>query len=770
MGFISNLTGFSENTTNQTVKLAEKTEAINGYTFYSNGYVGEDTVALVNNGGSTTNSNSLAQSYSSSHCVTETRISEAYKTTGFASTTYYSGTDNFNGSTLNDYGSTASELHQRIYSGVTESSYNLYYSVSSFAYIDQTTADNGSGFTSIESNISASYYSTTNTDSETLWQAKASWTYKTNENGTISQIIDTGYGGVFADSIALYTTAGTTSENVDFKVSTTTQLTSYFYFETTQVSTAYQVKTITQTTSTISGLKTFSQNSVKLGFQSPKTYNYSALCPYDRTGNLLLTVRTQAGNNLRNSDYNSVFNPAGQATFSYADYIASSFNSGQASGYSSQYTLTINSLSPITTTITKTNVNVLGTGDTARYSTSTQSEEVNFWTTQSTTESFEVKSEPYSYGTSGSYFSASCPQMVNTTSTYKTFLYAGTLTTSFSMTSYIFTTSGHTFYANFIPWGSESTSVLDTYSTTTQNIITDAPTYSDHASTTRYNLQSSGSTNYSHPQWYSTCLGAFSTNWRHPVYNSGYTSTYYTESANVGNFINGANSAYFEFSPSSASQVAFIYSFSNTEEPPYTAQRPRIRIIPYSGIFNAENPANTTDGATFYQTYSASSTNTTFYQTLTYSSGTGLTTSSRSINFALSNSFNRVTSEMVTMLVDSVMYQDYLVPQVYPDASNILYTNGYLAGTASYYLNDYIKNNKTGTPPQTEYIVTSNTFSYPISKANPNDGNVFWMDHGKFSALTYFTGTPVFGQNGAFGDAYLGLEFNIDFFQGYPTP
>jgi hypothetical protein len=337
------------------------------------------------------------------------------------------------------------------------------------------------------------------------------------------------------------------------------------------------------------------------------------------------------------------------------------------------------------------------------------------------------------------------------------------------MTSYIFTTSGHTFYTNFTSWGSESTSALNTFSSTYSDAITDAPTYSAHGSTTQYNIQSSGSTNYSYPQWYSTYLGAFSTNWRQPYFNTGYISTYYTESANVGNFINGANSAYFEFSPSSASQVAFLYSFFSTEEPPYTAQRPRIRIIPYSGIFNAENPANTTDGATFYQTYSASSTNTTFYQTLTYSSGTGLTTSSRSINFVLSNSFNRVTSEMVTMLVDSVMYQDSFVPQVYPDASNILYTNGYLAGTASYYLNDYIKNNKTGTPPQTEYIVTSNTFSYPISKANPNDGSLYWMDYGKFSALTYFTGTPVFGQYGTFGDAYLGLGFNIDFFQGYST-
>ena len=775
MAFISELYSISENTEGYGVKTYEAYSTQGGGGNYSaSGTAGQSHAPfspdpeVTFGSGETGASNMEASAYangatvSASACYTQTY--ESFSQSGSSGNTAVGYvveifglmdnetagyTDSFSGSSSN---STSN-------SGYRQTSFARIGLSGTYKEIAESQGDGGGVLTYYSQE--AEYFTTLNSDSQTIFSNSGAYTYYTSQNGSVSSNSSTSNLAPNGSIASLYSST-ITSLTTNFL--TTINLTGTSYFNNgVSSSRTYIQKGASSTSGTMSGVPSFLTTTLAMYETGAKSYSYSLICGYNREGNIIFTGKTSAGSNLRDSNRDFLLCPSDATSFSYCDVLIGNFAGGRTTGYSSEYTLTLNSTSTIQTTITKTNINSIAiNADALLYSSSTYTESAVFYSTQQTTTSFSY-GDVHEIGTNatfGSNASISCVQMIYTTHPYTKFYFTHTLTTSFRMTSYIYTTIGHTKYMNYL-FGSSSTATASSSATSDSSGSSTTAVYltsgtltvildinAAGANSANNNGANGGGVNRpAFPQVIQTSLRILSTR-----YND-YISTYYTEALNAGNFINRAGSAFLGYSPSSASIAAFknIGAIS-----PFESPKPAIRLLPYSGEF-------TYSSTSFNQSYSEDSSNTTFYQTTSSGSGTSVSSSSRSFQYSLVSQLMLTTSEQSSMIVDEDAYSYGYgnFPQVYPIASNILYSIAYFASNGLYYLNDCIfTNNMAGI----QYINGAQSFTYPIQKIFlPEEGGYAGYDHGVFAAETVVDGAQVFGDASPMGNL-VGLEYPLKFF------
>lgn len=776
MAFISELYAISENTEGYSVKTYEAYSTEGGGGNYSASNTAGQSHAqwspdpeITYGSGETGDSGMEASGFgfgatiSASACYTQTyesfSQSGSYSNTavGYGVTIFNTGFEGDTSGTTNSFSNSSSTSTSN--SGYRQTSFSRNGLSGTYKEIAESQGDGGGVLTYYSQE--AEYFTTLNSDSQTALSNSGAYTYYTSQNGSVSSNSSTSNLAPNGAIAFLYSSA-ITSLTTNFL--TTINLTETSYFDNGVSSSRTYIQKATSTISgTMSGVPSFLTSTLTMYGTGAKSYSYSLICGYDREGNIIFTGKTGAGSSLRDSNRDFLLCPSDATSFSYCDVLIGNFTGGRTTGYSSEYTLTPNSTSTIQTTITKTNINSIAiNADALLYSSSTYTESAVFYSTQTETASFSY-GDVHEIGTNstfGSNASISCAQMIYTTHPYTKFYFTHTLTTSFEMTSYIYKTNSHTKYMNYL-FGSSSattssasstsgannsatTSVWATYGTITVPLdINAAGAFSSNNS----GANGGGVTTPPFPQVIQTSLRILSTR-----YND-YTSTYYTEALNAGNFINRAGSAFLGYSPSSASIAAFknIGAIS-----PFTSPKPTIRLLPYSGEF-------TYSSTSFNQSYSEDSSNTTFYQTTSSGSGTSVSSSSRSFQYSLVSQLILTTSEQSSMIVDEDAYSYGYgnFPQVYPIASNILYSIAYFASNGLYYLNDCIfTNNMAGI----QYINGGQSFTYPIQKIFlPEEAGYVGYDHGVFVAATVVDGAQVLGDANPMGNL-VGLEYPLKFF------
>lgn len=765
MAFSVELLGFLENTSGYSVK---RNEGSGSYSASTANYLNDTyTNSCLGWGTSFSSSGSsyYLSTFSGSACETQTSYSESTET---FSTYALDGLFNqgpFNTPPQEQQSAGASG------SGATARYLKSIKSYGQYGYTYETESSlviNGAGGSTKYSEV-ASYFTTTDTlgftsNTVTVWTYRKSITTYNSAGLTSSTYNNQPYG-----STAFLYSSGTTTIYQPCTSTRTYEATSFHNNSLFSTSETFEDLETFESSQTFLDINTFYTTDLTLYGTGPKTYSYSVICTYDKTGNHVFTAKTLGGDAIRDSNRDIFLGPQDTASYTKSDIILSFFNSGQTEGYSTSYSLQYNYTYSTPVTLTKTSLLNQIVGYTfsalypiALYSTSSYTETDTFYGTAKSSGGFTLENT-FLTSPNGGFFSTSCKQMVYTTSTHKKFYYLDTLTTSFEMTSYIFTTSGFTYFNN-TSFGSQTASGGDSASDyQTTYLSDDCFTYYTTGSGATTWASSSGSSSYSAAQTIGSYLAPLSTRFRHPFNNTDYTSTYYTEALNAGLLINGERKAFWGYSPSSASVCAFVnsqYDFWSTSI--FSPLRATQNLFPYSGSFITSN-------TTINQAYLESPSVTTFSQTLYYSVGTQITTSSRTILYSLTGFSTYATSEQDIMRIDSDAYlvgagqYPYLfngVPQLVPQASNILNSFGYFATGGSYFLNDELYVNGSGSAPVVQYVDGSQTFSYPISKN-------LTSDHGRYTATSVVGGAVVYGNYGTIGGGFFGADIELVFSRLY---